>query len=122
MFWELFYDPSFRYLSQEHTTQLLHLATHFGHAEIVEALLHHAAKREDGQMLSFLLKAPGVDLDVADWCGRTPFFMAAQAGSTEFVAAFLDNGADIAAKDRWGATGFFDAVRNVRQEVVRLIF
>lgn len=86
------------------------------HAITEQTVLYKAAMTEHAMMLS------GVNVDVVDWCGRTPLFMAAQAGSTESVSVVLSNGADVAAKDRWGGTAFFDAVRNDRQEVVRQMF
>lgn len=92
------------------------------HVITEQTVVHKAAKRGDAKMMTFLSKLPGVRVDVADWCGRTPLFMAAQAGSAECVTVLLSNGADVVAKDRWGGTAFFDAVRNDRQGVVKLLF
>ncbi|KAJ3037243.1 hypothetical protein HDV00_001875 [Rhizophlyctis rosea] len=90
----------------------LHFAAHYGHEEVVKALLeaganasqldkklkstplHHAARMGHLACVEVLLDHPGVDMDAVDKMGRTPMTLAAKSGHFDIVRLLLERGAD----------------------------
>ena len=67
------------------------------------------------------LVANGVDLDEADYDGRTCIHLAASEGRTEVIRYLLAKNITIDPKDRWGGTPLQDAKRHNHKDVVVLI-
>ena len=67
------------------------------------------------------LVVQGVDLNGADYDGRTALHLAASEGQNEIVAYFVRQRADLSPVDRWGNTPLDDAKRAGHREVVRLL-
>lgn len=67
------------------------------------------------------LKSRGVDLNEADYDGRTPMHLAAAEGHRNIIDYFIDNNFNLAPKDRWGGTPLEDAVKHGHEEVVVLL-
>lgn len=64
------------------------------------------------------LVASGVNLDAADYDGRTALHLAASEGRREVVAYFVSQGVELAPCDRWGNTPLDDAKRGQHSDVV----
>ena len=81
----------------------LHVASKFGHDEVVGLLLQH-----------------NVDVNItsrrAEWA---PMHYASSSGHAKVVQLLLGHGADINATDKWGNTSLFLASRDGHPEVVR---
>jgi len=87
--------------------------------DLLQALCWAASK---GDMSGIRrLVARGVDLNGADYDGRTALHLAASEGHVEVVAFFLDRGANPGPRDRWNATPRDDAVREGHLEVTALL-
>ena len=67
------------------------------------------------------LIAKGVDLDAADYDGRTAIHLAASEGRADVVALLLERGANPAPVDRWGNTPLDDARRGRFDDVAALL-
>jgi glutaminase len=67
------------------------------------------------------LTARGVDINAADYDGRTALHLAASEGHHRVVDFLLSKGANVNAKDRWGNTPLEDAHRHHHQFVVDVI-
>ena len=67
------------------------------------------------------LAANGVDLDEADYDGRTAMHLAASEGHEKVVQYLIRAGANITPKDRWGGTPLDDAKRGHHEKVIELI-
>ena len=63
----------------------------------------------------------GVDLDDADYDGRTALHLAASEGQADVVEYFIAQGAQLAPIDRWGNTPLDDARRGGHTRVVELL-
>jgi glutaminase len=67
------------------------------------------------------LIARGVDVNAADYDGRTALHLAASEGHHRIVEFLLLKGSHVLAKDRWGNTPLEDAHRNNHQLVIDII-
>jgi glutaminase len=67
------------------------------------------------------LLVQGVDLEEADYDGRTALHLAASEGRADVVALFVRRGVELEPIDRWGNTPLDDARRGGYQEVVDLL-
>ena len=83
---------------------LLHVASHCGHARMV-----------------MLLLGKGVDKDKTGLYGRTPLCIASREGHLEIVRLLIDAGADKDKADDDGVTPLFVASQNGHLEIVRLL-
>src|SRR5262249_53333369 len=67
------------------------------------------------------LAAQGVDLDGADYAGRTALHLAASEGAGHVVEYLIAKGVHLSPVDRWGGTPLSDARRNGHEAVVALL-
>jgi glutaminase len=67
------------------------------------------------------LAAWGVDLDGADYDGRTALHLAASEGHAHVVEYLIARGVNLRPVDRWGGTPLVDARRNNHEAVVTLL-
>ena len=67
------------------------------------------------------LMVQGVDLEEADYDGRTALHLAASEGRAEVVAFFVRRGIELAPFDRWGNTPLDDARRGGHEKVIALL-
>ena len=67
------------------------------------------------------LAARGVDLDGADYDGRTALHLAASEGHAHVVEYLIAEGVKLSAVDRWGGTPLSDARRNDQELVITLL-
>ena len=67
------------------------------------------------------LVASGVNLDEADYDGRTCIHLAASEGKVDVVKFLIAKKVNVNPKDRWGGTPFDDAKRHGHQEVMTLL-
>ena len=67
------------------------------------------------------LVASGVNLDEADYDGRTCIHLAASEGKTDVVKFLIAKDVNISPKDRWGGTPYDDAKRHGHKEILRLL-
>ncbi|MDY7095412.1 MAG: glutaminase A [Acidobacteriota bacterium] len=67
------------------------------------------------------LLVQGVDLEEADYDGRTALHLAASEGRAEVVELFVQRGIELGPVDRWGNTPLDDARRGGHEKVVALL-
>jgi len=67
------------------------------------------------------LEAKGVDLNEADYDGRTPIHIAASEGHFNIVEYFIARNLQLDPKDRWGGTPLEDAKRHNHSKIVKLL-
>lgn len=67
------------------------------------------------------LTATGVNLNEADYDGRTALHLAASEGHTDIIRYLLDKKVDINPIDRWGNTPLVDAYSHHHQEAAKLL-
>ncbi|RFU74230.1 hypothetical protein TARUN_8020 [Trichoderma arundinaceum] len=63
----------------------------------------------------------GVDLEIIDGSGRTPFWCAVQIGRRDVIQALLDRGADTEAQNAYGQTILAWAVEMHRNEIIDML-
>ncbi len=83
-------------------------------------LLCSAGSRGDIASLQRMAE-DGVNLDSADYDGRTALHLAAAEGQLAAVGFLIARGADVNALDRWGGSPLQDAVRNRHDAVAALL-
>jgi glutaminase len=67
------------------------------------------------------LYARGVNLNIADYDGRTALHLAASEGKINVVEYLVNKKAEINPCDRWGNTPLQDAIRGNHKEIIKLI-
>jgi glutaminase len=67
------------------------------------------------------LAAQGVDLDGADYDGRTALHLAASEGHAHVVEYLIAQGVNLSPVDRWGGAPLSDARRNNQEAVLTLL-
>lgn len=67
------------------------------------------------------LEAKGVDLNEADYDGRTPIHIAVSEGHFNIVEYFIARNLKLDPKDRWGGTPLEDAKRHGHDKIVTLL-
>lgn len=67
------------------------------------------------------LVANGVNLDEADYDGRTAIHLAASEGHDNIVQFLIAKGINLTPKDRWGGTPLDDAKRHCKVSTVSLL-
>lgn len=67
------------------------------------------------------LIAKGVDVDAADYDGRTAMHLAASEGHPKVVRYLLNKRAQVSPCDRWGNTPLADAIRGNHTEVIKIL-
>ena len=67
------------------------------------------------------LVASGVNLDEADYDGRTCIHLAASEGKADVVKFLIAKNVNISPKDRWGGTPDDDAKRHGHIEILNLL-
>lgn len=88
-------------------------------ADVIVSLIWSASK---GDLTAIQrLYAFGVDLDGADYDGRTPLHLAASEGHRHVVDFFMNHGANLSPRDRWGGTPAEDARRHGHAEIAELL-
>ncbi len=82
--------------------------------------LCYAASEGDLKELQHLL-ARGVDVNSADYDGRTAIHLAASEGHAALVEVLIRKGANLNVRDRWGNTPLADARRGEHFEVIEVL-
>src|SRR5215470_2398144 len=67
------------------------------------------------------LAASGVDLDAADYDGRTALHLAASEGQAHIVEYLIAKGVNLNPIDRWGGSPLSDAQRNDHESVISML-
>jgi glutaminase len=67
------------------------------------------------------LDAKGIDLDLADYDGRTPLHVAASEGHINIINYFINTKRNLVPKDRWSGTPMKDAEQHNHKEIVDLL-
>lgn len=67
------------------------------------------------------LESEGVDLEIADYDGRTPLHLAASENQEEVINYLLSRKVAISPKDRWGNTPLDDAKRSNHERVIKVL-
>ena len=67
------------------------------------------------------LVASGVNLDEADYDGRTCIHLAASEGKEEVVRFLIARDVNTNPKDRWGGTPYDDAKRHDHKSIMKLL-
>lgn len=83
-------------------------------------LMCAAASRGDVSEIRRLI-AKGLDVNAADYDGRTALHLAASEGRLEAVRFLIDQGAAISPRDRWGNTPLDDAIRGGHEPLRELL-
>jgi len=86
-------------------------------------LIHlcYAAGKGDLASVKKIIEEQGVDVNKADYDGRTALHLAASEGQMEVVKYLLSKNANVGFKDRWGGTPFSDAQRGHFDEICEFL-
>ena len=85
----------------------------------INGVIWAATKGDLGAIERLVVK--GVDINVADYDGRTPLHLAAAEGRAAVVKYFIEQEANLNPLDRWGGAPLDDAYQNFRQDVIQLL-
>ena len=85
-----------------------------------QSALFNAVMEHHGKMVDFLIQHHA-DVNVPDYFGRTPLYIAAQGGEKPMVELLLANHADIDAKDNDGDTPLALAVKYGKDDMAGLL-
>jgi ankyrin repeat protein len=112
-------------------------ASHLGHIEIVDLLLHqdtdvsqqgadcrpalHEAAKGDFLEIAELLWRYGADVNKRDVCGGSALYFAAKRGSTRIVKLLLESGADVRHRYLGDDTTLYQAARTRPAEIAELL-
>ncbi|RNC83376.1 MAG: glutaminase A [Balneola sp.] len=67
------------------------------------------------------LEAEGVNLNIADYDGRTPLHLAVSENQFEVVKYLIENGVDLSPVDRWGGIPLTDAKKSGNKKIQNLL-
>ena len=67
------------------------------------------------------LVASGVELNAADYDGRTGLHLAASEGKYNAVVFLVKKGVNVNSKDRWGGTPLADAKRGNHKKIIEFL-
>lgn len=84
------------------------------------ARLCQLARKGDTSSIRVLISV-GLDINSADYDGRTCLMLASSTGNIHVVKVLLDAKAELNAKDRWGGTALLDAVRGEYTHVAKVL-
>ncbi|MGE3800489.1 MAG: glutaminase A [Candidatus Kapaibacterium sp.] len=90
-----------------------------GMAQNVIAICYAAADGDIKELQHLL--ARGLDINAADYDGRTAIHLAASEGHAEFVRILIEKGANPNPRDRWGNTPLDDARRGHHNDVIAIL-
>lgn len=93
-------------------------STQEGYHNIVD--LAWAAARGDLKQIQSLV-AKGIDLNIANYDGRTALHLAASEGQKAVVEYLIIKKVKLNPKDRWGGTPLKEAQNNGHKDIIRLI-
>ncbi|KAJ3196469.1 hypothetical protein HK101_008876 [Irineochytrium annulatum] len=88
---------------------------------LVPMLLCNAARTGDIEGLELVATEYGTMISQGDYDGRTPMHIAASENQLEAVRVLLSHGANVHARDRFGHSPLFDAVRARYQDVAQML-
>ena len=87
-----------------------------------ETLLNLATRRNDCELIAFLLAYPDIDVNVSGGSGLTPLMAAAQSGKVEAVNLLLQHkDIDVNQRSSWGGTALKYAKLYKHNEIVDLL-
>ncbi|MCU0329429.1 MAG: glutaminase A [Candidatus Kapabacteria bacterium] len=89
------------------------------HAQAVTALCYAAATGDVREMRHLI--ARGIDLNMADYDGRTAMHLAASEGHAAIIDILIARGAYVNPRDRWGNTPLGDARSGLRADVITVL-
>ena len=120
-----------------HGVTPLHIASQFGHVEVMQYLLEHGADKEKANdngatplyvaaqygyvATAQCLVEHGADKDKADEYGTSPLSIAAKGGFVEVVQCLVERGADKERAKRNGETALFVASQHKQVAVVQYL-
>jgi glutaminase len=67
------------------------------------------------------LYARGININMADYDGRTPLHLAASEGHEHIIAYLIDKGVNLNPRDRWGNTPLQDAIKGKHNRAIVLL-
>lgn len=86
--------------------------------ETGQTVLHTATEHGHSEMVDFLARLPGIEIDALDMVQRTPLLNAARLGLLDTVKSLVDAGAKLNLVDAAGVTPIYAAMQNGHEHVV----